>query len=356
MYASPSRRRGIGEKVPDNDSKGKKTIRGNRIFVTGGAGFIGSALIGRLVNDNKITVYDSLKRNSLITKSYANHPNLTIIQGDILDLALLKESMKGSNIVVHAAAVAGIAETIKNPVNTLITNMTGTANALEAASAISGLDRFVDFSTSEVFGVQAENVTETTPAAIGPAGVARWTYSVSKLAGEHLTMAYHNYYQLPTVTVRPFNVYGPGQVGEGAIQIFIRRALEDQPLYIFGDGSQIRAWCYISDFLDALQVCLISPDAVGEVFNIGNSRTVINTLNLAHSICRILNSKSKIVFRDALSADIELRSPKLDKMHKILGVRAKVDLEQGITLFADWIKNHRSELPELSPIFSSGAA
>src|SRR5690606_3279208 len=118
-------------------------------------------------------------------------------------------------------------------------------NALEAARINGISDRFIDFSTSEVFGSMAFRSTENDQTIAGSAGEARWTYAVSKLAGEHLAHAYFRQYRLPCVTIRPFNVYGPGQTGEGALQIFIKKALKNETIRIDGDGSQIRAWCYV---------------------------------------------------------------------------------------------------------------
>jgi len=171
------------------------------------------------------------------------------------------------------------------------------------------------------------------------------------LAGEHLTHAYHREYGLPTVTFRPFNVYGPGQIGEGAISIMIRKALKGDDIYIFGDGSQIRAWCYVDDMVVALLKALSDPRAVGESFNIGNSRAVTTIYGLAETICRVLSSKSKIIFRDALSADIELRIPKVEKAKTLLGFDAEVDLEEGLLRTAEWIKANESEFPEMPSMF-----
>ena len=172
----------------------------------------------------------------------------------------------------------------------------------------------------------------------GSAGEARWTYAVSKLAGEHLAHAYYTQHDLPVVTVRPFNVYGPGQTGEGAIQIFIKKALKNEDIFIHGDGNQIRAWCFVDDFVECIFRCLDNDKAVGESFNIGNSRAVITILGLAQTVCRVLGSSSKIIFKEALSADIALRIPSVDKSVEILGFKAKVDLEEGIARTAEWMK------------------
>lgn len=313
-------------------------LNNKNIFITGGAGFIANTLIGHYVDHNKITVYDNFHRDTLSSSPYANHPNIKIIKGDVLDFELLKTSMAGADVVVHAAGIAGIDTVIKNPVTTMRVNMIGTANALEAARINGVKDRFVDFSTSEVFGSMAFRSTESDATVAGSAGEARWTYAVSKLAGEHLAHAYHSQFKLPVVTVRPFNVYGPGQTGEGAIQIFIKRALNNETIKIDGDGNQIRAWCYVDDFVDCLIRCIEDPKALGESFNLGNSRAVITILGLAQTVCRVLNSSSKIVFEAPLSADIAIRIPSVEKTWEVLGFKAKVDLEEGIFETAKWMQ------------------
>lgn len=315
-------------------------IKNKKIFITGGAGFIASTLISKLVEDNEIVVYDNFHRDTISSTGLVDHKNVTIVKGDVLDLESMTEAMRGCNTVIHAAGIAGIDTVVKNPVKTMQVNMLGTANALAAAQEV-GVDyRFIDFSTSEVFGSMAFRSTEKDETVAGSAGEARWTYAVSKLAGEHLAKAYHSEYNLPVVTVRPFNVYGPGQTGEGAIQIFISKALKNEPITIHGDGAQIRAWCYVDDFVDCILRCLESDNAVGESFNIGNPRAVITILGLAQTVCRVLDSKSEINFVPELSADIAIRIPSVTKSADLLGFRAQVDLDEGIKNAAAWIEKH----------------
>lgn len=328
-------------------------IKDKKVFITGGAGFIASKLIERLAEDNQIVVYDNYTRNTLQSTPYSNHPNVTQIEGDVLDFDRLVKAMDGAQIVVHAAAIAGIDSTVRNPVNTMRVNMLGTANALEAAQQIGGVERFLEFSTSEVFGSHAFKVDEGMQTVTGAVGEARWTYAVSKLAGEHLAHAYYKQYGLPTVTVRPFNVYGPGQTGEGAMAIFIRKALKGEDLLIFGDGSQIRAWCYVEDMVEGVMAGLAHPAAVGESFNIGNARAVTTVFGLAEAVCRVVGSQSRILFRDALSADIELRIPKVDKARDLIGFEARVDLEEGLRKTVEWIAQNENLLPEMPSIFKS---
>ena len=313
-------------------------IKNKTIFISGGGGFIANKIIENLIEDNKIIAFDNFYRDTLSGSPFVNHKNLIVIKGNVLDYNAVYNSMAGSDIVIHAAAIAGIQTVIIKPTLTMRVNMIGTANVLEAAKEHKIKDRVIDFSTSEVFGNRAFKSSEKDETISGSAGEARWTYAVSKLAGEHLSMAYFKEFNLPTVTIRPFNIYGPGQTGEGAIQIFIKRALKNEDINIYGDGSQIRAWCYVDDFVDGLMSCLENKNAVGESFNIGNARAVTTIYGLAQIVINVLKSKSKIVFKPPLSADIEQRIPSVEKAKEILGFRAKVDLEDGLIKTAQWIK------------------
>lgn len=313
-------------------------IKNRKIFITGGAGFIGSTLIGLLIDDNEITVYDDFRRDALQRRPYVNHSNLNIIRGNILDFELLKNSIKGTQIVVHCAAIAGIDTVIIRPSETMRINMIGTANVLEAAKQLNDLERFIDFSTSEVFGQSAFRAEENHTTHIGSVGEARWTYAVSKLAAEHLTKAYNIEYEMPTVTLRPFNIYGPGQVGEGALRIFIQRALKNEVIQIHGDGNQIRAWCYIDDFIDGLMRAMVRQEAIGESLNIGNAKAVMTIYGLAQTVVRVLKSSSKIKFTRKNYADVELRVPSVTKARGLIGFEAKIDLEEGIQRSAEFFK------------------
>jgi len=314
-------------------------LKKKRIFLTGGAGFIGSHIIERLIEDNKIIVYDTLARNSLNQTNLINHPNLTVIQADVLDLQKLKEAIHGSNIVIHLAAIAGIDTVIKNTVNTMKVNMIGTYNILEAIRGLDNCERFINFSTSEVFGSYTYKSNEGDPTQMGAVGSTRWTYAVSKLAAEHLTYAYHKEFGIPAVTLRPFNIYGPRQIGEGAIHQFVKRAIKNEDLIIHGDGDQIRSWCYIDDIVDAVLLCLEKKEAIGNVFNIGNSRGTITIYGLALAVIRACNSNSMIKFVAKSYVDVELRIPNIDKARKLLGYKPKIDLEEGLKRTINWYRN-----------------
>ncbi len=313
-------------------------IEGKRIFITGGAGFIGSTLTGLLYEKNQIVVFDNFARDSIKDKPYKDHKNLTLIKGDVLDGPAVAQAMKGADMVVHCAAIAGIDTVTKSPVRTLRVNMLGSANVLDAAAAQGKLDRVVCFSTSEVYGSHAFRVSEADDTTVGAVGEPRWSYAVGKLAEEHLAIMYHREQGLPTVVVRPFNVYGPGQVGEGAIRNFILRALANEPIQIYGDGSQIRAWCYVDDMVDCVMRCLAHPKAVGESFNVGNERAVATTVGLAEMCVRVLGSTSTISHVERNAADVQLRVPKTTKGKELIGFVAKVGLEEGIRRTGEFYK------------------
>jgi UDP-glucose 4-epimerase len=312
----------------------------SKVFITGGAGFIGSTLARELVGANDVTLYDNFSRDALSATSLADHPRVTVVHGDILDPAALAVNIRDHTHVVHCAAIAGIDTVSRSPVTTMRVNMIGSANVLEAAHAAGACRRIVCFSTSEIFGRRAFRVSETDDAVMGAVGEPRWTYAVSKLAEEHLALAYHSEFGLPVTVVRPFNVYGPGQVGEGALRTFVQRALRDEPITIHGDGSQIRAWCYIDDMVRSVLIALERDEAVGHSFNIGNARAVATMTSLAETVVRVTGSSSSIEFVHRDGADVELRVPRVDLARQLLGFEAAVDLEDGIARTAAW---HRAQ-------------
>jgi UDP-glucose 4-epimerase len=314
-------------------------LKGKRIFVTGGAGFIATTVARRLVDDNEIVGVDNLHRDALTGTPLAEHPNFTFHQADVLDLDTLTELARGATHIVHCAAIAGVDTVRESPVRTMRVNVIGTYNALEAAIAtLPTVERFVDFSTSEVFGTHAFNVSEGQVSTIGSVGEARWTYAVSKLAGAHMAHAYHEELGLPAVTLHPFNVYGPGQIGGGAIRAFIETILAGEDIVIHGDGSQIRAWCYVDDMVEALLSVLERDEAVGQVFNVGNARSVVTIYDLATRIRRLMGSECRIHFRPLHYTDVEMRIPNVDKARNLLGWEAKVDLDEGLARTISWYR------------------
>lgn len=313
-------------------------ITGQTLLLTGGAGFIGTALTRRLADENRIRILDNLRRNALAAAGLDRHPNVELIVGDIRDAALVKKATAGADYVVHMASIAGVDTVLKNPVLTMEVSLEGTMNALRAAHEAGGVKRFVDFSTSEVFGTYAFRVREADVTSLGAVGEARWTYAVSKLATEHLAHNYWKQFQLPTCAIRPFNIYGPGQVGEGAVHAFVVRALEGKPITIHNEGDQIRAWCYIDDIVEAILSALSKPEAIGQSFNIGNPRSTITIYQLARLVVRLTGSSSPIEFVKWDFPDVELRVPDVRKAERLLGFRAETDLEDGLAKTIAWYR------------------
>jgi UDP-glucose 4-epimerase len=303
-------------------------LEGASIFITGGAGFIGSHIAARCIDRSQVTLYDDFTRNALGGRLDMDHQNLRVVKGDVLDSPALGQAMKGHDVVFHCAAVAGLASVDGSQMRTLRVNVLGSASVLETASQLGSISRVICFSTSEVFG-SSVNASESSNAVIPTTGEPRWSYAVSKLAEEHLAMAYHREAALPVSIIRPFNIYGPGQVGEGAIADFIRRALAEEPLVINGTGAQLRAWCFIDDMVDGVLLAAVGEGAVGESFNIGNPWAVETTLGLARRVLEHTGSPSEIRFQDA-RADIAARTPDITKASTVLGFSPKVDLDEGI--------------------------
>ncbi len=317
-------------------------VRNQRILLTGGAGFIGSTLATALVENNFVRVYDILDRNTLASLPIADHPNLELVKGDVRDIDHLAGAADGMDAVVHLASVAGVSTVLNNPVKTMRVAIDGTANVLEACKRAGGIKRIVDFSTSEVFGRFAFNARENEATPIGPVGESRWTYAVAKIASEHLAHAYGREHNLPLVSLRPFNVYGPGQIGEGAIHNFIKRAITNEPIIVNNDGRQIRSWCYVTDMVKGTLLALHHPNAEGQVFNIGNPTATLTVLRLAELVRRMTGSSSEIQFKRNDYPDVETRVPNIDKARELLGYEPDVSLEDGIEKTIAWYRQQLS--------------
>jgi UDP-glucose 4-epimerase len=312
------------------------------VLITGGAGFIGTSLTRRLAPRNRVRILDNMRRNALADTGLDRHPNVELVVGDVCDPAAVRAAMAGVSHVVHMAAIAGVDTVLRHPVLTMEVAIEGTMNVLRAArdAAQQGgnIRRLIDFSTSEVFGSYAFRVREADVTSLGAVGEARWTYAVSKLATEHLAHNYWKEYGLPTCSIRPFNIYGPGQVGEGAIHAFVVRALRGEPLHIHNEGDQIRAWCYIDDIIEAILLSMTRDEAVGEAFNVGNARSTITIYQLAHLVVRLAQSTSEVMSVPWNQTDVELRVPDVRKAERLLGFRARVDLEEGLLRTIAWYR------------------
>lgn len=314
-------------------------LQGAHVLITGGAGFIGTACVRRLVDaGNDVRVLDILRRNALGAAGLDGHPRVTLVRGDVRDADVVRQAVRGCDHVLHMASIAGVDTVLENPVQTMEIALDGTMNVLRSAHAEGGIRRLVDFSTSEVFGSYAFRVREADVTSLGAVGEARWTYAVSKLATEHLAHNYWKQHGLPACSIRPFNIFGPGQVGEGAVHAFVVRALGGQPIRIHNQGDQIRSWCYIDDIVDGIVLALTRAEAVGQAFNIGNPRSTITIYQLARLIVRLAESESEITFVPWDHPDVELRIPDIRKAERLLGFEPRVDLEDGLQRTIDWYR------------------
>lgn len=316
--------------------------KNQKILITGGAGFIASHLIDRLVNDNKLIVFDNLHRNALQYYPKKDHPNIKFIQGDVLNYDLLEECMKDVDVCIHAAAIAGIYSVGASTKKTMQVNLIGSYNALES-SLKNNVKKFIDFSTSEVYGPFVYRGKETGSTTLGPIHEKRWIYAVSKLASEFMTHSYGSESGLQVSSIRPFNVYGPRQIGEGAIQQFIQRALRNENIIMYNDGTQIRSWCYVTDFVDGLYRIIESDSVNGEVFNIGNPQASVTNLNLAKIIIKLTNSKSQIEFQPHPGPEVEMRIPDIEKAKSILEYNPQIDLETGLEYTIQWFRDFKNK-------------
>ena len=310
----------------------------DKILMTGGAGFIGTHISERLCRQHRIVIFDNLRRDSLSElHALKNHPNVEFVHGDVLAQESVLEAMRGCPLIIHLASIAGVSTYYEQPDETLRVNLIGTVNVLECCRELN-IKKLIHFSTSEVYGTDAFDVDEGSTHCIGPVHDFRWTYAVSKLAGEQLALRYGEKYGFTAFTVRPFNIYGPRQKGESAISNFFRAVIRKEPITIYGDGTAIRSWCYISDFVDALQHLVEDERIESGTFNIGNPRATYSTLGLARLICQIAEQDTPIVFKDVKRTEVRVRVPNIDKARALLDFKPKVDLAEGLKLTYEYYR------------------
>ncbi len=315
------------------------------MFITGGGGFIGSSLASRLAADNELTLFDiEFERNSIKYTDLARRRNVKLVTGDIMDSAALAKAAAGAQIVIHAAAIVGVQRVINNSHKTIDINFSGTSNVLKVACNLKSLKRLVYFSTSEVFGINAYQVDEEASTVFGSNKEPRWSYSIAKIAGEHLVQSYYREEGMPTVIIRPFNIFGPRRTGEHVVKTFMIQALRGDTITVNNNGSQIRSWCYIDDLTDALIAAVESKAAIGEAFNIGNPKNTVSVYQLALEIKKCCKSKSAIKTVPISFPDVELRVPGIAKAQKILGYDPKFEITDALPPTRDWYKKYlRSE-------------
>ena len=314
----------------------------NSILVTGGAGFIGSHLVERLLKEGKsVAVIDDLSTGSKENlASVGTHPNLRFYPSRISDCAELPKLVAGAQAIYHLAAAVGVELVVNSPIHVLQTNLRETEVLLDTA-AERGVPVLLT-STSEVYGKsQKPAFDEEDDLLIGPPHQARWSYACSKLMDEFLALAFAKERSLPVVIARLFNTVGPRQTGRYGMVLprFIASAKSGQPLKVYGDGLQSRCFCYVQDTVEALLRLQGCKAAQGQVFNIGSTEE-ISILGLAQKIIEILGSNSKIKFVPYGEAyapgfdDMRRRQPVVDKLAAITGFRPATTLRKIIELTA----------------------
>jgi UDP-glucose 4-epimerase len=305
-----------------------------QILVTGGAGFIGSHLCERLVDDgHRVTVIDNLSTGSASNiAALSSSPSFTFVEGSILDTNTLGPLVNKADYVFHLAAAVGVFNIVKFPLNSLFTNIRGTENVLEAANATK-TPVFLT-SSSEVYGKNiSDSLKESDDRILGSPVTLRWSYSEAKAIDESLAYAYFTEKQLETRIVRFFNTVGPRQLGAYGMVVprFIKAALNNEPVTIYGNGKQTRCFAHVYDVVDAVIAVAFAKNTIGKVINIGNDFE-ISINDLAQKVIEETNSNSKITFVPYEEAygqgfeDMERRVPNIDLIRDLVGWQPKRDL------------------------------
>lgn len=303
-----------------------------RILITGGAGFIGSHLCDLLVNMNKqVSILDNLSTGSLKNIEHLIG-RIKINNGDIRDKTVVEKLTEDTDLVIHMAAALGVDNILENPIESISTNFYGSEVVLNAAVKFN--KRIVIASTSEIYGKNPKQpLSETDDRVIGTPQKLRWTYSDAKALEEASAYFLFKTKKLKVTTVRFFNTVGPRQTGKYGMVIprFVKAALQDEPLQIFGTGNQSRVFCHVKDSISAVLQLAMNDNAIGEVLNIGG-KGEISILELANLIIKITNSNSQITFTSYDKAypvgfeDMERRVPDISKIKNLIGWEPKISL------------------------------
>ena len=303
-------------------------------MVTGGAGFIGSHIIQRLLQqkdeviclDNFDPYYDPGIKLKNIEK-FRSESHFKVIKGDILDKKLLKMILKDVDYIFHEAAQAGVCFSVKNAMKTHENNATGTLTLLETARN-SDIKKIINASSSSVYGkvhyLPFDEKHPTCP--VSP-------YGISKLMAEHYCRIYEELYGLKSVSLRYFTVYGPRIRPDLAINIFTSQALKNEPLIIFGDGNKTRDFTYIDDIIDANMLAIKNGSGV---YNVGGGHRV-SIQELAEKVIEITHSSSQIIYKEPVPGDVIHTSANTDLIRKELGWNPKTTLEEGLMRYIEWV-------------------
>ncbi len=306
-----------------------------RLLITGGAGFIGSHLAEAFLNrGDEVSVIDDLSTGSIENIQHLKkNPRFEYKIDTVRNQPVLAELVDRADVVVHLAAAVGVKLIVESPVRTIETNVRGTEVVLEVANKKK--KTVLIASTSEVYGLSDRvPFREDGNLVLGATNKGRWSYACSKAIDEFLALAYWREKQLPTIIVRLFNTVGPRQTGQYGMVVprFVKQALSGRPITIFGDGSQTRCFCHVSDVVGALTKLIDHPDAIGQVFNIGSTEEV-SIQQLAETVRRLAGSTSEIVYVPYDQAyedgfeDMPRRVPDTSKIGKLVGFRPTYTLE-----------------------------
>jgi UDP-glucose 4-epimerase len=319
-----------------------------KILITGGAGFIGSHLSERLIlaGNSVVTLDDFSTGRATNLNSLKGHKQFDLIEGSVLNKNLLDSLIKNADYVFHLAAAVGVFNIVNNPLASLLTNIRGTENVLEAA--YSTLTPVFLASSSEVYGKNiSDSLKENDNRILGSPITLRWSYSEAKAIDESLAYAYLIEKQLETRIARFFNTVGPRQLGAYGMVVprFVKAALANQPLTIYGDGNQTRCFGHVFDVIDAIIAIAFADNTIGKVVNIGNNFE-ISINNLAQKIITETNSKSEIVYVPYEEAygdgfeDMERRVPNIDLINELVGWKPQRNLTSIISDISREMRNN----------------
>jgi UDP-glucose 4-epimerase len=327
-----------------------------KVLVTGGAGFIGSHLVESLLaRGDTVTVIDDCSTGSIENAHmHEGHPTYRFVHGSVLDYPLVEDLIADADHVYHLAASVGVRWVIDNPLQSIITNVRGTETVLETAQRRGA--RVLIASTSEAYGKNdADMLSEDDDRILGSTRVTRWLYAATKSLDECLAFAYWQEKQLPVVIVRFFNTIGPRQTGRYGMVVprFVEQALRNEPITVYGDGQQTRCFTDVRDVVRAITALMDSEDALGDVFNVGQS-SEISIESLAQRIRHLAQSSSEITlvpydqaFAGGGFEDMRRRVPNVEKLRRVIGFSPSIPLEETLRHI---VEERRGTLASTQPV------
>ncbi len=308
-----------------------------RVFITGGAGFIGSHLADHYVNaGHAVTLLDNFSTGSKTNISHLDG-RISTLDGDIRNVDLVESLTKDADLVLHMAAALGVNTILESPLESMSTNITGSEVVLNAAAKFN--KRIIIASTSEIYGKNPKQpLTETDDRVVGAPQKIRWTYSDAKAIEEAMAFALHQEKKLPVTTVRLFNTVGPRQTGRYGMVVprFVQAALKNEPITIYGDGTQSRVFCHVADAIHAIATMASTDSTIGDVYNVGGTGEV-TIKELADQVLAVTGSQSPLTYTPYSEAypvgfeDIQRRVPDISKVKTAINWAPTKDLKQIIS-------------------------